>query len=88
MGLLFGGAAVFMQLVFWGFIGLVWYIDSFWMAIGVAVPFVLLYKLTGRFMDFENQALESDGYNPELNAFQQPLSYDPSAKPQRRKLPG
>lgn len=90
MGLLLGFASIAMYGVFWGFIALVWYIDSFWMAVGVALPFILFYKLTSRFMDFEEQAPEHDDYDPALNAFQQPLSYESqhSEPPQRRKLPG
>lgn len=81
MGLLLGLAAMVMHLVFWGLIGLVWYIDSFWMAAGTALPFLLLYWLFNRQSDFEDQVPEDD--DPTLNAFQQPLS-----KPRTRKLPG
>ena len=85
---MFGFAALFMLTGFWGFIGLVWYLDGFWMALAVALPFILLYKLLGRSVD--SWLNTSEPVDPELNAFQQPLSYGTqrSDKSQRRKLPG
>lgn len=53
MGVLFAGGSLILQLVFWGIMATVWYVESFWMALGVALPFLLVYKVISWQMDRE-----------------------------------
>lgn len=48
---MFGFAALFILMLFWGFIGLVWWLEGFWMSLAVAAPFILFYKMCGRWLD-------------------------------------
>lgn len=90
MGVLYALAALVMHGIFWGFIALVAYLESIWVALAVALPFLFIYRIVTRQMALEDQlpGSQDKDYDPTLNAFQQPLAADTSEAPQRRKLPG
>ena len=79
---MFALAALVIVSTFWGLMGLVWYLEGFAMAVGVALPFMVLYKLGSRWLD--GGITGSEAGDPSLNAFQQPLS----PQPRSPKLPG
>lgn len=76
-------AGLIMTMCFWGLIALVGYIEGGWMALAVAAPFLLLYRLGGRWLDDWSGG---SGNDSNLSVFQQPLAKSGSAV--RRQLPG